>query len=736
MRFRNIKIRSKFFMGILIPLIASVIIGGVSVWGIYSVVKTEEWVVHTNEVLTSVSVVQKSAVDMETGMRGFLLSGKEQFLEPYNTGSKLAFSGIAKLQEKIKDNPQQVKLLDDAWVVLNDWRDVVAIPNIFLRRNSGELSLKDLSSKIGEDEGKEFFDKFRGIIDKFIAEETRLLEIRRAENDTSINFIYWLIGTVTFAAFVIGLIFAWIVGNLIARPLNKTTDALRLLAKGDMTAKVNEFGREDEVGVLNDAFNSLVTQLTEKNKTAALHKQELEHNMAEIIEGRKLVEEEAARQIELSEELAFAKEKAEEATLAKSEFLASMSHEIRTPMTGVMGFADMLLEELKDEGKRDKVYKIKDATRSLMRIINDILDMSKLEAGKMQIENIDFHLHSEIKNSLDIFAEKRKSDRQQTTKLILDLKDNLPSDVYADPTRLRQLLINLIGNAVKFTSDGTVTITGYLCEDKKNFKIEIKDTGIGIKENVLENLFTDFVQADSSISRRFDGTGLGLSICKKLINVMHGEIGVESVYGEGSTFWFTLPYVKATTEVIERKAAERVIKKITATKSLKMLVVDDVAVNQLIIKALMESYSHEVDVADNGVMAVDMAAENSYDLILMDIRMPEMDGMEATKMIRNSAHSNKNVPIIALTADAMVEHKDIYIAAGMNDMAAKPIIREELVATINKVMGEEIHIEDEREKMAEEEIEKQEDEVVTNKTKKDEEAIEDLANMLKELKEK
>ena len=248
---------------------------------------------------------------------------------------------------------------------------------------------------------------------------------------------------------------------------------------------------------------------------------------------------------ELVESLRAAKQSAEAANNTKSEFLASMSHEIRTPMAGVMGFTDMLLNDNLTDESRDKVFQIRTSTDNLLTLLNDILDLSKLEAGKMEVEDVDFHLPSLVDETASLFEHKIHDKNLQ---LDTNLAEDLPDHIISDPTRIRQILLNLVGNAVKFTEHGHVNIHVSISQHDKgngNLRFEVKDTGIGISRDTIDRLFTDFTQADASISRKYQGTGLGLSICKRIIDLMSGEIGVESQVGSGSTFWFELPLVSS-----------------------------------------------------------------------------------------------------------------------------------------------------------------------------------------------
>ncbi len=404
-------------------------------------------------------------------------------------------------------------------------------------------------------------------------------------------------------------------------------------------------------------------------------------------------QEQATRNLSLAnDELVQQRRKADAASQAKTDFLATMSHEIRTPMTGVMGFADMLLEDDLARDSAENVHKIKDATQALLTIINDILDISKLEAGKVEIENLDFHLPSVMRDVVSLFEGSGRSGLD----FELNLEDGLPEAIKSDPTRIRQILVNLIGNATKFTQEGVVTVSGELQDsdtDHPYLRISVRDTGIGMTQETISKLFVDFSQADASITRRFEGTGLGLSICRRLVELMGGDIGVESEFGQGSTFWFTVPYVEATSKVLAHGAekSSRSVE-IKTSRPLNILVAEDNEINQVIIGETLGALKHEFHIVDNGAKVVSAHEEEDYDLILMDVRMPEMSGLDATRMIRGMKGEKATIPIVALTADAMAEHKKNYFKAGMDEVATKPIDRRELTTAINNAMGEEIHL--------------------------------------------
>jgi len=371
--------------------------------------------------------------------------------------------------------------------------------------------------------------------------------------------------------------------------------------------------------------------------------------------------------------------KAEVANIAKSEFLANMSHEIRTPMNGVIGAAEIALaEELSPEVEKC-LRIIHDSGHSLLSIINDILDFSKIESGHLELKHAGFNLDQTIERIMEMFFTQAK---KKDIDLILKKSPGLPEILVGDAMRLRQVIINLISNAIKFTDSGGAITIGVGHEDygKHNSQVllhlYVKDTGRGIKSKDLDKLFTPFTQADSSTTREYGGTGLGLAISKNIIEKMNGHIHIKSEYGKGTWVSISCIFDRQTGE-IEKQVVQNAGEKETLQckekiMGAKILVAEDNPVNQLIIKTLLEKENIEVVLADNGRKAVEALRQNDFHAVIMDIQMPEMDGLEATRRIREEL-GEKALPIIALTANAMKGDKEKYLAAGMDGYLSKPL---------------------------------------------------------------
>lgn len=433
------------------------------------------------------------------------------------------------------------------------------------------------------------------------------------------------------------------------------------------------FPSSDTQGLLSIVFKNTAYTL----ESTALYSMVKDYNQ----ELQKTNEQLELKVIERTQQLTVAAQEAEQANASKSQFLANMSHEIRTPMNAIINLSSLVLEsELSDE-QRDYIEKVELSGKNLLAIINDILDYSKIEAGKVGIELIPFDLGDLIIELKGVFE---LSAQEKGLQLGFTLPQHLTGKLLGDPIRVKQVLINLISNAIKFTSAGKVIITleqHDLKNDMTEIRFSVQDTGIGISDTQKNHLFQSFNQVDSSTSRKYGGTGLGLAISKQLVELMGGDIHLESECGEGATFIFTLQFQKI--EEIKSLDSNDVIEHKGRFKGTCILLAEDNKINQVVATKLLTRTGCTLEVANNGIEAFEMIKRDTekFDVILMDLQMPVMDGFDATVKIREI---QDQLPIIAMTADAMEGMKDKCLTAGMNDYISKPINFNELVTTLSK----------------------------------------------------
>jgi PAS domain S-box-containing protein len=431
-------------------------------------------------------------------------------------------------------------------------------------------------------------------------------------------------------------------------------------------------------GVLMNVIN--VTELVHTREQVVQTNGELSKRASELEKTRLAL-------LNMVDDLECERTRAQSADHAKGEFLANMSHEIRTPMNGIIGVTELLLDTTLSNVQSDYVGMIKRSADTLLVILNDILDFSKIEAGKLQVEKVPFLLKETLRDIIYIMQPKAY---EKNIKLDYSIGSDIPDAVVGDPVRLKQVLLNLVGNSLKFTEHGEIKVNISRDSSKNNpdvLQFSVSDTGIGIPKEKQEHIFNPFTQADNSTHRKYGGTGLGLTITSKLVELMGGKVWLESEFGKGSDFYFTVSLPVAEEEAMKsfmpKEADENIIPE---ASNLNILLAEDNPINQKLAVKMVEAKGHKVVVADNGKVALEKLEKQSFDMILMDIQMPEMDGYEAIAKIREKETiSGSHIPIIAMTAHAMKGDREKCIESGADEYISKPINRAELYRLINKM---------------------------------------------------
>jgi signal transduction histidine kinase/ActR/RegA family two-component response regulator len=494
-------------------------------------------------------------------------------------------------------------------------------------------------------------------------------------------FAFAVVAFFVFAASLAGaFLLSKLLSNTLAGPIIHLASVTSAIAKkSDYSIRAERFSN-DEVGTLTDSFNLMLERLQKRDAQLAQHHGQLELDVrartSDLVEANSL--------------LVRAKEEAEQASLAKSEFLANMSHEVRTPLNGIVGMTALTMDTDVTPEQQEYLVAVQECSHTLLAVIEDILDFSKIEAGKIDLEQVSFSVSNELRTAALPLLGKAK-DKGLEIEVLVD--DDVPDFVIGDPVRLRQVVTNLVSNAVKFTSNGQVLIkveANRVRTSETVLHFSVSDTGIGIPEDKQQKIFEAFTQADGSTTREFGGTGLGLSICRQLLSLMGGHLWLNSETGKGSTFHFSIRFerdLEADAEVSQTPS--QAFTKSVRKRSLNVLVAEDNRINQKLVATLLEKRGHRVTVVENGKLALTAIDASAFDLLVLDVQMPEMGGLEVASIVRaTEKRKGGHLPIIALTARAMAEDEQQCLTSGMDRYLSKPLNPPALFNAIEDLIGE------------------------------------------------
>ena len=727
--------KTRILFAFSISLLILVLVGAFSLMSINKYRESSKWVHHTQTVISETQEILAHCQDIETANRGYAITGDKEYLDPFHHALKVIRPTARNLKTLTKNNPQQQVLLDSLEKLVNAKIDFAKLIHEVCEQHGTAAAQKLITT----DTGEILMDKIRNTVDKLIKKEEKLLSVRLSRTEESFSStISFIASSVILSVFIIFLSIM-----LFVRDYNKRLKIEKALSEGE--SRLRQFLDALPVGVFimdehykpyyanskaKEILGSGIIPQSDKSMAEIYHAYEkgtdhfypdekspilrvlkgepnvstedleiqrdniripLRINASPVKNSENEIEyaisvfEDITDQQNTQLQLIRAKQLAEESSLLKEIFLANMSHEIRTPMNAIIGFASLMKETKMDDEQKDYIANISTASENLLGIINDILDISKIEAGHIVIEEIPFNLRKTVRNSVVILQQKAK---EAGLELSFHVDKDIPENLMGDPTRLNQVLLNLTNNAIKFTQQGAVKIL-VLPESHSDTEMKIRftvqDTGIGIPPEKLESIFERFAQADPNTTRIYGGTGLGLSICKSLVELQGGTIYVESAPNEGSAFHFILTFKKFIP--IEKPAMKKAVGQQDNTQEIRILLVEDNLLNQKLAMKVLENFGFSAELAENGKIAVDKISQQTYDVILMDLQMPEMDGYRATEFIRNELEDA--TPIIAMTAHSLIGEKDKCMSIGMNDYIPKPfspgILHEKIIALIPRL---------------------------------------------------
>ncbi|MEI8648658.1 CHASE3 domain-containing protein [Paraglaciecola sp. Hal342] len=622
-----------FFILSILALIINVVILSVSQ---SSSEQREWWVNHTHTVINLSKSLLVELNNAETGQRGYLLTEKKSYLAPYGQGTQSARELLQTLMQKTSDNATQQQRLTRLSTLVNKKFDELQLTIDLTTDDKLDQAMRIVNSDLGKD----LMSEIRAVITAFEKQEQVLLAQRQAQYTTTKTMSMVAIVVAVSLLFLLIIFATLITKRNVIDPIISLTEQAERYASG----KQQTFAVKKAVAEVNQLAKMLST---------------MSQNLRDSIE-----------------ELVSAKSRAVSSEKAKGDFLANMSHEIRTPMNGIYGGLQLLKRESLSDAAQNILERSMTSCKNLLVIINDILDFSKISSGKLHIEESSFQLPATLEMILSDLSPVASEKGVQFT-----VNNQLEHDFWqGDPVRLNQILLNLCSNAVKFTEEGSVELLVAKSEHSSGVNFYVKDTGVGLSEAQINNVFARFEQAEASTTRKFGGTGLGLAITKSLVDLMSGTITVESELGKGSTFDVFIPLLPAEEQVKEKVDDVNIDKAISGKR---ILLAEDNEINQIVFESMMEPYDVKLEVVENGQLALESIEKEQPDLVFLDIQMPVMDGKDACIKIRKRY---KNLPVIALTANVLATDVKQYLQLGFDEHIPKPFDFSDLKSVLIKYL--------------------------------------------------